>query len=148
MNRRTGLLIFCALSTVASVALVLVFVWGATRLAEGAVRPRARLLFYVGACVGTMAGLMFYNAILSLYSTVRLTSGSMESRRARVVLGLALCVLFIVIFGGSYLFLRSEKALWDPAAVRQQTRERPAPRAEPRPGRRTTGKRGDSTSQE
>ena len=131
MQRKTGLLIFCALSAVVSAALVIVFAWGATRLAHMATRPAGKTLFYVGAAVGTMAGLMFYNAILSVYNVVRLGAGSLEERRPRLIMGAALCALFLVILGGSYYFLRSERVLWNPAAVRLQ--KEPAAEA-PTPG--------------
>ena len=134
MQRRTGKLIFCVLSAVASTVLVIVFAWGTTRLAEQAALPGDRALFYVGAAVGTMAGLMFYNAILSVYNVVRLGMGSLEESRSRIVLALALCALFAAIMGGSYVFLRTDPVLSNPEAVRQQwqrKRRSPGPRRMP-----------------
>ena len=153
MQRKTGLLIFCALSAVVSAALVVTFAWGATRLARMATRPASRTLFYVGASVGCMAGLMFYNAILSVYNVVRLGAGSLKERRPRLIMGAALCALFLVILGGSYYFLRSERVLWNPAAVRQQrepTGRAPAsgdmpsaPKTEPKTQERNAGNKSE-----
>ena len=153
MQRKTGMLIFCALSAVASAALVVAFAWFATRLAEQATRPGTRALFYLGAAVGTMAGLTVFNAILSVYNVVRLAMGSLDESRSRVVLGLAMCVLFAAIMGGSYYFLRSERVLWNPAAVRQQrepTGRAPAsgdmpsaPKTEPKTQERNAGNKSE-----